>query len=1140
MLIVSYIRDMLCGRSEQPPRRLTWSGATLNDLAPDGASMVFVGRERVEPEKWAESIPPDGSQVTFVQVPAGDSWWSTGPLYWIFGDSVGFLYPWTLKPDFPGAPEAEGVARGFGNAQNTTAEGSVIPVIYGENLTGGIILQRWTSEGPKQDEIFHGLYLISHGPVQSLAGLTSDTTEPVASTSLAPGELYIGDIDATELSECQVQTRLGADPQSAMTGFENVVLQYAANVECTHEDFFTWATRDAVNAVELNVSFPEGWYYIAQSDGKPSRRKQHINMGVWAEGDDPDTDAPVASTSFYISDKRTKPFTRSFRIGGLQTARYIVRFWYPAIPTHVKIPSRFFGKTLVIAMKEILFPRGGGIAYNNMALLAIDVRATDQLSGGIPKISLRCKGRKVYDTRITTTVWSQNPAMCVRDFLLNTTYGLGDSIVAGGVDTSSFEDWADACDASIPQWTGAGSNEARYKMNAVLNEGSDAWPLVQGLASEHGAFLVNLGTSVIARLAEQLSPVFAFTSANMRANETGRPELTIAVDNPSTRYDAITVRFRDEEKDFETSAITVPLGIIETEATRIRSVELQSITSPTQANRFAHRLFRQEKSILETWSWEAGIDAIPIEVGDNVLVGRELPECWHGRISDYSAGTSITLDQSIEFEANTLYTYIEQDNTDNTISERDFQMPAGAASVLPFGPLTSGDAVYRKWIIGKRIEVKEPVLIRKILASDGGFRRIEGVNYVDDIYTDDAESMDPSHYSPPLGAAPSAASNLAVVETWLADGISTLTVTWNGGAGSSRYAVWIRSLADEGLAWSHCGVVLHASDPHTLAFQTNEAPGTPVEIAVQSIGANGQETVIGATSITYTIARDDENDTVSVYPDDVENLTLTLVSGNQYTLTWDAVSPVTNYEVRHGNTQGGLLLGEPGSESFTLNLNRAANYVDVRAVLNGKYSQRVARIIAGPPTHTGAYSTFTTLEAYIEMEPIAGADVRIGTAVGVGYVRNASRQVWLNDDNALLQTVKIDDQPLTYISQGADLGSSKTVHISPAVRALSWFDDPLEIHALSEGDWSWAGAIGAQYMDWRYEIQYGDTAAYEKSFVIGEVSGGNTVTENLNANHTLTGRHFRMFFSGFPRRMDDTNQLECRVLLEKLALHLYS
>ena len=76
---------------------------------------------------------------------------------------------------------------------------------------------------------------------------------------------------------------------------------------------------------------------------------------------------------------------------------------------------------------------------------------SEAFGGGIPPMSFVVKGKKVYDPRTSATAWSDNPALCVRDFITNTTYGLkatssevldttalgGFSIAANTCDTSS-------------------------------------------------------------------------------------------------------------------------------------------------------------------------------------------------------------------------------------------------------------------------------------------------------------------------------------------------------------------------------------------------------------------------------------------------------------------------------------------------------------------------------------------------------------------------------------------------------------------------------------------------------------------------------------------------------------------------------
>lgn len=87
----------------------------------------------------------------------------------------------------------------------------------------------------------------------------------------------------------------------------------------------------------------------------------------------------------------------------------------------------------------------------------------------------RVKGCKVLDTRTSTTAWSDNPAMCLRHFLLSENYG--GNLVSGDLDATSFEDAADYCDAS------------GLTLNIVIDGSSNAKQWADTIAACFGARL---------------------------------------------------------------------------------------------------------------------------------------------------------------------------------------------------------------------------------------------------------------------------------------------------------------------------------------------------------------------------------------------------------------------------------------------------------------------------------------------------------------------------------------------------------------------------------------------------------------------------------------------------------------------------
>jgi len=101
---------------------------------------------------------------------------------------------------------------------------------------------------------------------------------------------------------------------------------------------------------------------------------------------------------------------------------------------------------------------GNGIAYLYIRL------EYDQavFPNGIPLFTAIVQGKKVYDPRTSTTGFSANAALCVRDYLTDAR-GLGDT----AVNDTTFSASANVCDENIT--LAAGGTEKRYTMNGVIS-----------------------------------------------------------------------------------------------------------------------------------------------------------------------------------------------------------------------------------------------------------------------------------------------------------------------------------------------------------------------------------------------------------------------------------------------------------------------------------------------------------------------------------------------------------------------------------------------------------------------------------------------------------------------------------------------
>ena len=88
----------------------------------------------------------------------------------------------------------------------------------------------------------------------------------------------------------------------------------------------------------------------------------------------------------------------------------------------------------------------------------------DTFSGALPNVTAVVQGRKVYDPRDASTAYSNNAALCIRDYLTNTSFGLGEPTAR--INDTSFTTAANVCDENVD--LNGGGTEDRYTCNGVF------------------------------------------------------------------------------------------------------------------------------------------------------------------------------------------------------------------------------------------------------------------------------------------------------------------------------------------------------------------------------------------------------------------------------------------------------------------------------------------------------------------------------------------------------------------------------------------------------------------------------------------------------------------------------------------------
>lgn len=134
---------------------------------------------------------------------------------------------------------------------------------------------------------------------------------------------------------------------------------------------------------------------------------------------------------------------------------------------------------------------------------------TEVYPNGVPTITAVIRGKKVYDPRVDNTVWSNNAALCLADYL-QADYGVNDDF--NNIDWDTITAAADVCDQTAADGT------TRYTMNGAFTTSSTPYDfLSQGLTALGGLLWFSQGKWRL-KASSWTTPVKSFDEDDLRGN----------------------------------------------------------------------------------------------------------------------------------------------------------------------------------------------------------------------------------------------------------------------------------------------------------------------------------------------------------------------------------------------------------------------------------------------------------------------------------------------------------------------------------------------------------------------------------------------------------------------------------------------
>lgn len=289
----------------------------------------------------------------------------------------------------------------------------------------------------------------------------------------------------------------------------------------------------------------------------------------------------------------------------------------------------------------------------------------DVFPNGVPEISAKIKGKKVYDPRTSTTAWSNNPALCVRDYLTNV-YGLNES--SGNIDDTVVQTTANVCDYyNYPTLTG----NQRYTCNGAFTTGTTPYDILQALLSSMGGMAWYAQGKWRMKPAYWTSPVLSLTEDDLRSS--------IQVQTRHSRRDnfnTVNGTFRGEESNWqETDFPPVSNSAFVTADNNQESstdLRLPFTDTSAEARRIANIYLEKNRQQL-TVQASFGLRAFAVQVGDNVTLTNSRFG-WSSKefeVVHWSFGLTDGLDLQIQMTLRETAESVYDDISDGVVYERD-------------------------------------------------------------------------------------------------------------------------------------------------------------------------------------------------------------------------------------------------------------------------------------------------------------------------------------------------------------------------------------------------------------------------------------------------------------------------------------
>lgn len=736
-----------------------------------------------------------------------------------------------------------------------------------------------------------------------------------------------------------VDSRTGTNDQTYVAGIPSVESENGVNVELTKLASITRTVSNAdVDAVRVTLSVQS--LFKQKNDGSVDGTSVDIAIDVQSDGG-----GYVERIADTISGKAQSKYQRSYRIELTGDGPWDIRVRRKSDDsTDLKIQDKTFWDSYT----EIIDAK---LRYPNSAL--VSMRFDSQVFNGVPSRAFDMKLLKVkvpvnYDPVARTytgswdgtfkTEWTDNPAWCFYDIVTNARYGIGGYIDASQVDKWALYSISQYCDELVPD--GFGGTEPRFTCNMYLQSRTEAYKVIQDLASCFRSMVYWASGSLTLAQDAPSDPVALYTQANVLegkfsyAGSSAKARHTVALvtwNDPADMYAQKVEYVEDQEA-------IARFGVVPTEVVAV------GCTSRGQANRVGRWLLFSERHQSEVVSFATGIEGAVARPGQVIKVAdASRAGARHGGRVHSATTTAITLDASVSLGASSWTMYVML--PDGTVETRAVSSATGAVVTLATA-LSAAPQPGAQWIMSNSTAEAQTFRVLSVSEQDGGVVEISALKHDPDKYdaVENGMVLQPRDITtlndPP--DTPTSGSVSEYLYATLTDVRVGATITWSQVDRAATYLVSYRINNDNPVEVTTTGNSLELMNTATGDY----------EFTVRAVAA------LGVKSQPYTFTASVLGKTAR--PADIAGLQMT-VQADTGILQWEShadldvriggqISVRYSEELEGAQWNTSLPIGDfPGSATSASVPLRAGTYLAKAKDSTGQMSQNAALIVTDAP-----------------------------------------------------------------------------------------------------------------------------------------------------------------------------------------------